>query len=132
MTRTCRRGPHEDRGSAVVDFALVGSLLVLSFLAVLQLAIALHVRSTLVASAAEGAREAAAADRSLTDGVRRTRELVDASLPTGYGTDVTGWYEDDAGLATVVVQVRAPLPLIGFVGPSGDLTVVGHALVEPP
>lgn len=132
MTATRHRRVPDDRGSAVVDFTLVGSLLVLSFLAVLQLSIALHVRNTLVASAAEGAREAAAADRHLTDGVRRARELVAASLPAGYSTDVTGWYEDDTGMASVVVQVRAPLPLVGLLGPDSDLTVVGHALVEPP
>ena len=114
-----------------MDFALVGALLVLVLLAVLQLAVATHVRNTLVASAAEGAREAAAADRGLADGVRRTRELVDESLPRAYAADVTAWYEDDAGLRTAVVQVRAPLPVLGLVGPSADLTVVGHALLEP-
>ncbi len=121
-----------DRGSAVVDFALVGALLVLVVLAVLQVAVAVHVRSTVVAAATEGARAAAVADGRLSDGVRRTRELVTASLPASYGGDVTAWYEDDAGLRTVAVQVRAPLPVLGLLGPDGDLTVVGHAVVEPP
>jgi len=129
------RGPlartGRDRGSAIVDFALLGALLVVVLLGVLQLALSLHVRNTLVASAAEGAREAAAADRDLTDGVRRARDLVQQSLPGGYAADVTAWYEIDGGLRTAVVQVRAPLPLIGLVGPTSDLTVVGHALVEP-
>ena len=47
---------HDDDGSAVVDFTLVGILLTFLFLALLQLGLALHVRNTLVASAAEGAR----------------------------------------------------------------------------
>ena len=123
---------RRDEGSAVVDFALVGALLVLVLLSVLQLAVALHVRATLVASAAEGAREAAASGRGLADGVRRTRELVRASLPASYAGEVTAWYEDDAGLRTVAVEVRAPLPVVGLVGPSADLVVVGHAVVEPP
>jgi hypothetical protein len=120
-----------ERGSAVVDFALVGALLVLVVLAVLQLALSMHVRTTLVASAAEGAREAAAADRDLADGVRRTRTLVRESLPSAYAADVTAWYEDDAAGRVAVVQVRAPLPVLGLVGPASDLTVVGHAVVEP-
>jgi len=130
---TGRAGPTgtDERGSAVVDFALVGVLLVVVLLAVLQLAVALHVRATLVASAAEGAREAAVADHRLGDGVRRTRELVRASLPESYAGQVTAWYEDDAGVRTVAVQVRAPLPVVGLLGPSADLTVVGHCVVEP-
>ena len=47
---------YDDGGSAVVDFTLVGILLTFLFLALLQLGLALHVRNTLVASAAEGAR----------------------------------------------------------------------------
>jgi hypothetical protein len=45
--------------------------------------------------------------------------------------DVTAWYEDDGGLRTAVVQVRGALPILGLVGPTSDLTVVGHAVVEP-
>ncbi len=120
-----------DHGSAVVDFALVGALLVLVVLAVLQLALGMHVRTTLVASAAEGAREAATAGGTVDSGVRRTRELVRAVLPGAYAADVTAWYEDDAGVRTVAVQVRSPLPVLGLVGPSADLTVVAHAPVEP-
>jgi Flp pilus assembly protein TadG len=126
-----RRREPADQGSAVVDFALVGALLVLVLLAVVQLAVAAHVRATLVASAAEGAREAAAANRTLADGVRRSRELARETLPGADAVDVTAWYEDDAGLRTAVVQVRAPLPVLGLLGPSADVTVLGHALVEP-
>ncbi|MFI5101129.1 MAG: TadE/TadG family type IV pilus assembly protein [Actinomycetes bacterium] len=126
------RPARSDRGSAAADFALVSGLLVLAFLAVLQLAVSLHVRNTLVASAAEGARLAAAADRGLDDGVRRTRDLVTSSLSAGYATDVRAWYADSGGLRTVVVQVRAPLPLVGLLGPADDLTLTGHALVEAP
>ena len=101
-----------------------------TFLAVLQLAIALHVRNTLVASASEGARLAASADRTLTDGVRQTRELVGTSLSPEYGRDVRAWYADSAGMPVVVVQIRAPLPLVGLLGPSDDLTVVAHVPAE--
>ena len=45
-----------DTGSAIVDFALVGALVTVLFVGVLQLTIVLHVRNTLVDTAAEGAR----------------------------------------------------------------------------
>jgi Flp pilus assembly protein TadG len=124
------RDSRADRGSAVVEFALVSSLLVVLFLAVLQVGVALHVRNTLVAAAAEGARYAAAADRSPVDGASRTREVIGASLPGSYAADVTSGYQRVGGLDTVVVQVRAPLPLFGLFGPVGDLVVRAHALAE--
>jgi Flp pilus assembly protein TadG len=120
-----------DAGSAVVDFALVGALLVGVVLALLQLAIAVHVRTTVVASAAEGAREAATAGGSVGSGVRRTQQLLRDSLPASYSAHVTGWYEDVGGLRSAAVQVRTPLPVIGLVGPSADITVVAHSPVEP-
>jgi Flp pilus assembly protein TadG len=122
------RRPAE--GSAVVEFALVSSLLVVLFLAILQVGVALHVRNTLVAAAAEGARYGAAADRSAVDGAAKTREIIGASLPGSYAVDVTSGYQIIGGLDTVVVQVRAPLPLLGLVGPVADLVVRAHALVE--
>ena len=120
----------DDTGSAVVEFALVSALLAVLFLAVLQVGVALYVRNTLVAAAAEGARYGADADRTPADGVQRTRELVAQSLSPSYAQDVTADYEVIGGLATVVVRVRAPLPLLGLVGPGGDLVVEGHALAE--
>jgi Flp pilus assembly protein TadG len=118
------------RGSAVVEFALVSSLLVLLFGSLVQIGIALHVRNTLVAAAAEGARYAAAADRSPADGVSRTKQVIESSLPAGYASDVTAGYQSVAGLDTVVVEVRAPLPVMGLLGPVGDLVVRAHALAE--
>jgi Flp pilus assembly protein TadG len=122
-----RRAPE---GSAVVEFALVSSLLVMLFLAILQVGVALHVRNTLVAAAAEGARYGAAANRSAVDGAAKTREIIGTSLPASYAAEVTSGYQIIGGLDTVVVQVRAPLPLLGLVGPVGDLVVRGHALAE--
>ena len=97
---------ERDRGSAVVEFTLVGVLLTALFLALMQLGLALHVRNTLLASAAEGARFAAYA-RHVTSGVER----VD-------------------GVATVYVQVEATLPVVAFLGPSRAIQVRGHALEE--
>lgn len=119
-----------ERGSAIVDFALVGGLLTLLFAAVLQLTLALHVRNTLVDCAAEGARYAALADRTPQDGEARTRELITQSLAPGYAEDITAREVVVDGVPLVEVVVVAPLPVAGLLGPSGTLTVTGRALGE--
>ncbi|MDM7856635.1 TadE/TadG family type IV pilus assembly protein [Cellulomonas alba] len=121
-----------DRGSAVVDFVLVGGLLVLLFVAVLQLALVLHVRNELIDSAAQGARYGALAGHGPQDGAARTRELVSAELSARYAADVSAQRQDAGGVALVDVQIAAPLPIVGLLGPSGRLVVHGHAPVEGP
>ena len=69
-------GPERERGSAVVDFVLVGALLTMFFLAIIQLALVLHVRNTLIDAAASGARYGTLADRSAADARQRTGELI--------------------------------------------------------
>jgi hypothetical protein len=120
-----------DRGSAPVEFVLVGTLVSLVTLSVLQVALALHVRTTLIDAAGEGARHAAFADSSLGDGVNRTRELITTALSPRYASGVEATLGDYAGAPVVVVTVRAPLPLIGLVGLDDGLEVVGRAVVEP-
>jgi hypothetical protein len=122
-----------DDGSAVVDFALVGGLLTLLFLGVVQLALVVHVRNTLVDCASEGARYAARSGRVPADGVARARDLVAAELSEGYAarlTDVEASRIERAGVPVVEVRVTAPLPLVGLVGPTGRLSVAGHAFSE--
>ena len=60
----------------MVDFILVSVLVVMLFLLVLQVGLIVHVRNVLVASAAEGARYGANADRTPEEGVVRTRSVV--------------------------------------------------------
>ena len=123
---------HDVRGAAVVDFVLVGTLTTLVFVALVQLAVVLHVRNTLVDCAAEGARYGALADRTPDDGARRATSLIAQDLSPGYAGDVTAGREDVDGIATVVVRVRAPLPVLGLFGVGRVLTVRGHALREGP
>lgn len=128
-----RRRPvprHQDSGSAIVDFVLVGALTTVLFAAVLQLALALHVRSTLVDCAAEGARYGALTDRSPADGAERTRELIEMSVSPRFAQDVRAEAAEVDGLPVVRVEVRAALPLVGLIGPGGTLEVAGHALRE--
>jgi Flp pilus assembly protein TadG len=119
-------------GSAVVEFSLVGVLVVALFLGLVQLGIALHVRTTLVACAADGARFAANADRSPDEGAARARELISQSLSPRFARDVSAGYEHVAGAPTIVVEVRTALPVIGLLGPDRSLVVRGHALEEGP
>jgi hypothetical protein len=88
------------------------------------------VRNTLVACAAEGARYAANADRGPADGAAYAGELIRRSLSERFARDVSAGY--DAASGTVEVQVRASVPVIGFLGPPGTLVVRGHALEELP
>lgn len=120
----------DDRGSAVVESSLVLVLLVVLLLGLLQLGFALHVRNTLVASAADGARYAANADRSPDEGAARTRDLVARALGDEYATDVVAGTEVVNGVATIVVVVEAPLPILGPLGVTDGLVVRGHAFEE--
>ncbi len=121
-----------DRGSAVVEFTLVGVLLTVLFLALLQLGLALHVRNTLVASAAEGARYGANADRDPAQGAAVTRQLIRDSLADSFADGVTSGFETVDGMQTVYVQVEATLPVLGLLGPPRAIRVRGHALEEAP
>lgn len=117
---------HE-RGAAVVDFALIGGLLTVIFVAILQLTLVLHVRNTLIDAASSGARYGALADRDPQDAAGRTEELIRGSLSDTYSSDITVGQSTLGGVATLEVVVRAPLPVIGLVGPGGVLEVRGHA-----
>lgn len=131
MNRPLRspRGDRE-RGSAVVDFVLVGALVTVLLAAVLQLALTLHVRATLIDCAAEGARHGALLGSSSESGLERTRELVNSALSPAYADDVTASVAELGGVPVLVVSIRAPLPIVGLLGPSGAFTVSGRALME--
>jgi hypothetical protein len=123
-------GRASERGSAVADFAMVSSLVAVLFVAVFQLGLALHIRNTLVSCASEGARLGARADADPEDGAARARELISASLSQRYAGSVTARLVDADGVEAVAVEVVAPLPVIGPLGPDGRLRVVGRAFLE--
>jgi hypothetical protein len=120
---------REDRGSAVVEFALVTPLLLLVALAVLQVILALHVRSTLTAAAAEGARAGALAGAGLAVAESRTRDVLGDALGGDAAQDVVASRTRLEGVEVVRVLVTARLPLLGTLGPTA-LTVEGHAIAE--
>ena len=117
----------------MVEFVLVVSVLVPLFLALVQLGLVLHVRNTLQAEAAEGARLAAAADRSPQDGARRARDLAENSFGASVDPVVTSGLEVVDGLPTVWVRLETGFPLLGwFAGLESSIDVTAHALDEGP
>jgi Flp pilus assembly protein TadG len=126
---TARRRLRDDSGSAIVEFALVTPLLLVVVLAIVQLILALHVRATLTAAAAEGARTAALAESSLAAGEMRTREVLRDALGGSAATSIAAQRVSVGSQPAVQVRVTARLPLIGMLGPE-SLVVEGHALVE--
>ena len=122
--------PFGERGSAPVEFVLVGVLLVALVLGVLQVAAVLFVRNTALDAAAEGARWAAI-EGAPAAGVARTRQVLTTALGAGYARDIIGGTSAQAGTPVAVVTVRTPLPVLGLLGPAGALEVSGHAALEP-
>lgn len=118
----------DDRGSAAVEFTLVSALLVVLVAGVLQLALTLHVRNTLISCAGEGAHLAAADDRTLADGEARTEAMIRSALG-GYSVHVSADESIADGASIVTVTVDAPVPIVGLWG-VGSMTVSARAVEE--
>lgn len=116
---------------AFTEFVLAGILLTVLLLALLQLGLALHIRNVLVASASEGARYGANADRKPDDGAERARSLIRSVLSERFPAEVSAETKTVNGTEAVVVRVRAPLPVMGLlVWRSVCLTRFGLGLAE--
>ena len=124
-----RESARPDVGSAIVEFVLVVPLLMLLAVGVVQVALVLHARSALAFAAAEGARAGALAGAESSAGARRTRQLLDQTLPAATVREIDVASDVVDGLPVVTVTVAAELPLIGLLGPQA-LTVEAHALRE--
>ncbi|SNU00299.1 TadE-like protein [Ruaniaceae bacterium KH17] len=109
---------------------LVGTLVVLLFVALIQLTLALHVRNVLIDSAADGARYGALDGNSSAQATARTRALIAQSLSSRYAADIAVARGNVNGTETIEVTVRAPLPLVWLYGPSDALVVTGRAVAE--
>jgi hypothetical protein len=110
-----------------VDFVLVGALLTVFFMAIIQLTLVLHVRNTLIDAAASGAGYGVLADRTPTDAKARTSELIEMTLNGDFAMDVTTAEKTLDGIRALEVTVRAPMPVVGLIGPGGFMEVSGHA-----
>ena len=100
---------RDDRGSSVVDFVLVSTLLVFLLFAVIQVAVLVYARNVVAAAAADGARAGAAYGATPGDGARRAAEVMHDGLPSvAAGVRCEGVAATDAssGLATTTVRCR--------------------------
>ena len=132
-----RRLAHPDdgeRGSAVVDFVMVSLLIVALLLAVLQVAVYVHVRNVVTASAQLGARHAANADVDSSVGAARTVEVVAqaTTVQTAEGLACTSVEQvDSSSLTLVVVECSGSVPsLLAVLGNLLPLQVTGRAVKE--
>ncbi len=125
-----RQGATEERGSAIVDFVLVGALLTVFFMAIVQLTLVLHIHNTLIDAAASGARYGALADRTKADARARTAQLIDTALNSDFSRDISCSEVTVDGVRALEVTVKAPMPVVGLAGPGGLLEVKGHAALS--
>ena len=80
-----RADPRRDEdASAVAEFCLVMVVLVPLVLAIVQVGLVLHVRNTLTAAAADGARAASRDGASPQTGVARARSQITRALSARY------------------------------------------------
>jgi hypothetical protein len=119
-----------ERGAAVVEYVLVSILLIIVFLAVVQIALVIHTRNVLVADAAEGARTAALRDSGLPAGERACTDLVRHAVGGVVQTPCAGSYE---GVVPPLVRMRisATVPLTFVPFGHVHLDVSARALREP-
>ncbi|NVM96059.1 TadE/TadG family type IV pilus assembly protein [Arthrobacter wenxiniae] len=120
-----------ERGAAVVDFVLVSTVVTVMFLALIQLAVVLHVRNTVADAASSAARYGALADRTAPDAEERARLLIGSALGSGFAQDVAATVSSSNGIPVLTVSVKAPLPLLGLWGPGQTLEMSGHAVIDP-
>lgn len=117
----------DERGSAPVEFVLVGLLLTVLTLGVVQLGLAMHVRNVVHDAAVEGAHVAGLADVPVAVGAERTRAIIAAAVGPGFVHDVRVDSGTLAGQPVVTVTVTATLPLVGVFGIERGLEVTGLA-----
>lgn len=124
--------PRGDDGSAVAEFVFVSVFLIVLVLAILQVAMILHMRNVAVAAVVDGARYAANADRDCADGTAKARELIEDAIAkadvveAGCEPGVVGNTE----VVRVTATVRLPLLLLDLMPTDVTIEVQGRAVKE--
>lgn len=122
-------GVGPETGAAAVDFVLVMIPLLFVVLAILQIALVVFVRTTVVDALSEGARVGAAADRSPQEGAAYAQNLIGSALSPAYADTVSGSREG----ADVVVRADIAVPVLGlFELDAVTMALSGHAVAEIP
>lgn len=114
-----------DRGAAVVEFVLVSAPLLFLLLCVLQVAAYLHLRNVVVASAAEGARYGANADRSSVEGGPYAEQVLTRGVSARAAARIRCTAGEEAGAGgTVLVAVRCRGGMPALLAVLGDVLPV--------
>ncbi len=134
MNHRLRADARGEDGAAVVEFVLISALVMGLLLAVLQVAVYVHVRNVVAASAQEGARYAANADVDSGSGAPRALDIVGRALggstADGLRCD-SGEQLDSTGLVLVVVECTGAVPaLFGALGDLLPVNATGRAIKE--
>ncbi|HWO73761.1 MAG TPA: TadE/TadG family type IV pilus assembly protein [Dehalococcoidia bacterium] len=99
----------DERGQTMVELAIVMPVVLIVLIGVVQFALVYHAKNVAATAAQEGARLAAAEDRTAAEGAERAREVLRSGLgKKGAEFGVTA--ED--GEETVVVRAEGDYPLI--------------------
>jgi hypothetical protein len=106
---------------------MVAVLIILIALAVVQAALIVHTRNTLIDAAVQGAHHASLVGSAPEDGAARAERLIEDRFGAGLRAESTATQDADG---TIRVEVSANLPLVGLFGPAGTLTVQGRAIDE--
>ncbi|MFC6151571.1 MULTISPECIES: TadE/TadG family type IV pilus assembly protein [Mumia] len=114
----------------MAEFCLVMVVLVPLVLAIVQLALVLHVRNTITAAAADGARAASRDGATLDLGAQRAREQISRALSPRYARDVVAERAAAGGQSLVVVRVRTTVPALGLFGATVEVDATGRAVLE--
>ena len=118
---------RDDDGAAVAEFPLVSVLIILIALAVIQAALILHTRNTLIDAAVQGAHHAALVGSTPDAGATRAEALIVDRFGESLGAEAVADVDEDG---TVRVRIEATLPLVGLLGPAAGLQVEGRAIDE--
>lgn len=128
------RPAAEERGAAVVEFVLVSILLTTLLLAGLQVGLYLHVRNVVAASAAEGVRYAANADRDSAEAAPRTLDIVGSALNRRLAAALAydpAEIEGNGGSTLVSLHVTGAVPtVLAGLGGVLPINVTARAIKE--
>jgi Flp pilus assembly protein TadG len=123
---------RDDAGASVVEFVLVGALLLFVAFGVLQVGLVLHARNVLAADAAEGARHAASLAVPISSGASVATDLAQRSVP-GLAPGMTCRANQTAGPdGMTVAEVTCDAQLRLAFLPVGQIhvSVTGRSLKE--
>lgn len=131
MSPVCDSGGNRaregERGSAPVEFVLVGLVLTLVTLGVVQVGVVVYVRNVVHDAAVDGAYHGALADRTPEDGAARAERIIATALGGAPDARARGELVRGEDGERVRVTVVAALPVLGMLGLPAALEVTAHA-----